>query len=39
MLEKLSIAFLSVSCTRQFPLELQSGQAPLPREFISICMG
>lgn len=29
---------MRVSCTRQFPLEAQRGQAPFPREFISICI-
>jgi hypothetical protein len=32
------IAVVRVSCTRQFPLEAQRGQAPFPREFISICI-
>jgi hypothetical protein len=36
--ENIDMVFLIVSCIRQFPVELQRGQAPLPREFISTIM-
>jgi hypothetical protein len=36
LLEKTAMDFVSVSWTRQFPLEAHRGQAPFPREFISI---